>query len=672
MRRAKRTLGMRTKLFVAGLAAVLLASLSLGIYALRRGEEAILTSVEAQLAEDARRASQRIVEVIDDSAGDLSIWARLDVAPQTLDNEAPKFFVEFARQSVMQKGIYAHMVLALPDGTLFAMNEVDRDGEAIATHPLPRASFGDQEWFRTALGSAQVTLAGPLVPEALVKAVRDGAPVGRELLLSHPVLDIMDDTVGLWISGLDWSWFGQYLDHLVSREDGRVNRFPLLLDGAGEVIGTGPAAALGREAAGAFADRLAGSPGGVREFELDGRRYFGVAAEVRPERIADFPGWRIAVVQDRAAALAPVARFRNRVIGVGVAVSIAISAMLLLALQRAVQQVTRPLMDLGHSIQRMGEGDLSVRVAAASDPEMARLAEAFNETVGVLDTAIGEVETTSKGVRRSVQAVTSAIENFGSQEKDLSGATASAAAASQQMAASVEHVAATCNDLEQMACESKDLAGDGEHRMDESRNAVTEMVEAIDGVIGAMEKLNSHMDGIRGISGSIEDIADLTNLLALNAAIEAARAGEHGRGFAVVASEVKKLAEQSSRATRQILTLVKEVREVSKEVSERVDAARERSRMGLDTTGQATEALRRIRAATENTTARILEIATSMEEQSRAAPEVPRLIARVEELLVNTKNDLGQASEEVLHLSEASVRLDALLERFHRSGSAPS
>jgi methyl-accepting chemotaxis protein len=114
-----------------------------------------------------------------------------------------------------------------------------------------------------------------------------------------------------------------------------------------------------------------------------------------------------------------------------------------------------------------------------------------------------------------------------------------------------------------------------------------------------VEEMGSRSQEIGAIVETIEDIASQTNLLALNAAIEAARAGEQGKGFAVVADEVRKLAERSSRATRQIAGLVKSIRETVAEAVSAMKVSASEVEAGVTRANSAGEALENILMAVD-------------------------------------------------------------------------
>jgi methyl-accepting chemotaxis protein len=187
----------------------------------------------------------------------------------------------------------------------------------------------------------------------------------------------------------------------------------------------------------------------------------------------------------------------------------------------------------------------------------------------------------------------------------------------------------------------------------EGAEALQITLNGMNQVSGQMNRLESDSHEIGNIIEVIDEISEQTNLLALNAAIEAARAGEQGRGFAVVADEVRKLAERSGEATKQITAIIQGMQK-STELSVKVVAA------GVDQTRETGQAFDRITRMVNQTASRVVEIAAASEEQSAQSTEVMQSV----ENIAAFSQETAAASEETASSSQSLAELAEELNRL--------
>ncbi|WP_263120130.1 methyl-accepting chemotaxis protein [Cellulomonas sp. RIT-PI-Y] len=315
-----------------------------------------------------------------------------------------------------------------------------------------------------------------------------------------------------------------------------------------------------------------------------------------------------------------------------------------------VRRLIGDLRQVQHTVEAIGDGDLTVPVRLDSRDELGRMAGALNEAQGSLRTLMSGVVETSQTVAAAAEELSAASSQVVAGSDETSAQAGVVAAAAEQVSRNVQTVAAGA---EQMGASIREIA----QNASQAAKVAGQATDAAAVTNDQVAKLGDSSVEIGNVVKVITSIAEQTNLLALNATIEAARAGEAGKGFAVVAGEVKELAQETAKATEDI---ARRVEAIQADTSGAVVAIGE-----ISTIIQSINDYQMtIASAVEEQTATTTEMSRSVAEAATGSGEIANNITGVAAAASTSSQTLGQMGSAIGELARLSENLRGQVSRF--------
>lgn len=363
------------------------------------------------------------------------------------------------------------------------------------------------------------------------------------------------------------------------------------------------------------------------------------------------------------------------IFSVSAAVTILLSVLIIRAIATPVRRVTAKLKDIAES-----DGDLTQRIGYNSKDEIGELSGNFDLFMDKLQGIIKEVAISAETISGSSVQLTSSTIASTEALQGISNTVLEIAASSSEDAAVVKETSASLSEATEFSKataeatkntaenskKAKEAAQEGAVKISEIIKSITAIETSSKEVANIISDLDVSSKKIGDIIQIITGISEQTNLLALNAAIEAARAGEAGRGFNVVAEEIRKLADESSNAAKEIASLVRENQIKATSAVGSADGVKEKVLQGVSNASQVGKSIRNIISNIQEIVDEIEQVDKANEQQANSAREIEKAIKSISsssnEIANGTENMSASIQEQLSTMNEIESTTEQLAE----------
>ncbi|RST67104.1 methyl-accepting chemotaxis protein [Bacillus pumilus] len=344
------------------------------------------------------------------------------------------------------------------------------------------------------------------------------------------------------------------------------------------------------------------------------------------------------------------------------------------------RSIVTPIKSLSYRAKQIAEGNLAVeRMDIQRKDEIGGLNESFNQMTDQLISLIKEISNVSSQVETFSIQLDDENKKLMESANQVSVSTDEMANGSQAISEDLQHGVSLIEKMDQHGRKNSERSQtviqstedaieaveSGKHTLTETKTAIEKNTHATRQIEQSAGEFTQYASGISAMAKTVSDIADQTNLLSLNAAIEAARAGEAGKGFAVVADEIRKLADESSNATRQIFDMVSHIERGIQSISQTVKEGVKLSLQQQDAMDKTSHSFEDIETKAQHIKQEMAvlndQIVQSTELGGQVLNSIENISAVVEETAAGSEEISASANEQLQSFHQMNKQVEELM-----------